>query len=102
MGLRGEDRCQRAQTNPNSVQLLPRPRLVQSSLGGDWWHSPAEGVGWHRLVYEEAPTQDGMILNSHIQDLLLPISRNSILLLRPNLQILFPGNSYPFMCRNNQ
>lgn len=102
MGLHGVDRCQRAQTNPNSVQLLPRPRLVQSSLGGDWWHSPAEGVGWHRLVYEEAPTLDGMILNSHIQDLLLPISRNSILLLRPNRQILFPGNSYPFMCWNNQ
>lgn len=40
-----------------------------------------------------------MIWNSHIQDLLLPISRNSILLLRPNLQILFPGNFYPFMWR---
>lgn len=39
-----------------------------------------------------------MIWNSHIQDLLLQISRNSILLLRPNLQILFPGNFYPFMC----
>lgn len=39
-----------------------------------------------------------MIWNSHIQDLLLPIARNSILLLRPNHRILFPGNSYPFMC----
>lgn len=39
-----------------------------------------------------------MIWNSHIQDLLLPFCRNSILLLRPNLQILFPGNFYPFMC----
>lgn len=29
--------------------------------------------------------------------LLSPISRNSILLLRPNHQILFPGNFYPFM-----
>lgn len=38
-----------------------------------------------------------MIWNSHIQDLLLPSSRNSILLLRPNRQILFPGNFYPFM-----
>lgn len=38
-----------------------------------------------------------MIWNSHIQDLLLPISRNSILLLRPSHQILFPGNFYPFM-----
>lgn len=38
-----------------------------------------------------------MIWNSRIQDLLLPISRNSILLLRPNHQILFPGNFYPFM-----
>lgn len=54
-------------------------------------------MGWHRLVCEEAPTQGGMISNSHIQDLLLPISRNSILLLRPNRQILFPGNFYPFM-----
>lgn len=40
-----------------------------------------------------------MIWNSHIQDLLLPISRNSILLLRPNRQILSPGNFYPFMWR---
>lgn len=39
-----------------------------------------------------------MIWNSHIQDLLLPISRNSILLLRPNHRILFPGNFYPFVC----
>lgn len=31
--------------------------------------------------------------------LLLPISRNSILLQRPNRQILFPGNFYPFMWR---
>lgn len=38
-----------------------------------------------------------MIWNSHIQDLLLPFSRNSILLLRPNHRILFPGNFYPFM-----
>lgn len=29
--------------------------------------------------------------------LLLPIARNSILLQRPNHQILFPGNFYPFM-----
>lgn len=29
--------------------------------------------------------------------LLLPFSRNSILLLRPNHRILFPGNFYPFM-----
>lgn len=29
--------------------------------------------------------------------LLWPIARNSILLLRPNHQILFPGNFYPFM-----
>ena len=34
--------------------------------------------------------------------LLLPISRNSILLLRPDHQILFPGNFYPFMCWNKK
>lgn len=28
---------------------------------------------------------------------LSPIARNSILLLRPNRQIQFPGNFYPFM-----
>lgn len=55
-------------SHPNSVQLLPKPRLGQSSLGGDWWHSPAEGVGWRRLVGEGAQTQGGMIWNSHIQD----------------------------------
>lgn len=38
-----------------------------------------------------------MIWNSHIQDLLSPTSRNSILLLRPNPRTLFPGNFYPFM-----
>lgn len=55
-------------------------------------------MGWRRLVGEGAQTPGGMIWNSHIQDLLLPISRNSILLLRPNRRILFPGNFYPFMC----
>ena len=55
-------------SHPNYVQLLPKPRLGQSSLGGDWWHSPAEGVGWRRLVCGGAQTQGGMIWNSHIQD----------------------------------
>lgn len=98
-GWHGAGQCRRAPTDPDSVQLLPKLRLGQSSLGGDWWHNPAEGVGWRRLVGEGAQTQGGMIWNSHIQDLLLPISRNSILLQRPNRQILFPGNFYPFMWR---
>lgn len=36
-----------------------------------------------------------MIWNSHTPDF-LPFCRNSILLLRPNHRILFPGNFYPF------
>lgn len=45
------------------------------------------------------------LMHAHCLDpmhtLLLPISRNSILLLRPNHQILFPGNFYPFMLLYN-
>lgn len=41
------------------------------------------------------------LMHAHCLDpmhtLLLPIARNSILLQRPNHQILFPGNFYPFM-----
>lgn len=54
-------------------------------------------MGWRRLVCEGAQTRGGMIWNSRIQGLLLPISRNSILLQRPNRRILFPGNFDPFM-----
>lgn len=65
----------------------------------------------HGSIYE--PSGDNFVYTSHtvpckvplmhahclnpMHTLLLPISRNSILLLRPNHQILFPGNFYPFM-----
>lgn len=55
-------------SHPNCVQLLPKPRLGRSSLGGDWWHSLAGGVGWRRLVCAGAQTPGGMIWNSHTQD----------------------------------
>lgn len=49
-----------------------------------------------QTVLCNVPVMHAHCLNP-MHTLLLPISRNSILLLRPNHQILFPGNFYPFM-----
>lgn len=57
---------------------------------------------WRQFVYMghivpcRVPVMHAHCLNP-MHTLLLPISRNSILLQRPNHQILFPGNFYPFM-----
>lgn len=49
------------------------------------------------IVPCKVPMMHAHCLQDPMHTLLLPISRNSILLLRPNHQILFPGNFYPFM-----
>lgn len=65
-------------------------------------HGSRNEPGGDNFVYTghtmpcKVPVMHAHCLNP-MHTLLLPISRNSILLLRPNHQILFPGNFYPFM-----